>query len=274
MSLRVWPGECLRWYLTRAKHPFKGYIVGHYWSWFCKPRVWVRYDAGEISVRLDDYLQQRIFFDGYYEQALVNWLKANLSGTDVFWDVGANIGAISIVAARLCRQVVAFEPDPRSLTLLRKHVDANACSNVDVVSVALGAIAGSAMLHQATATNTGMTSLVNRRASTVGAVAVPVMRADDYLREHPDLSPTVIKIDVEGAEEQVIEGARELLGACRPRAIVFEAEADTGRRPVNQRVMELFDEAGYDLHWFASSDGNVDDGMQNFLALPRRNRAA
>ncbi len=232
MSLRVVPGEVLRWYLKRARHPFKNYIVGHYWALFCKPRVWVRYDdVSEISVCLADYLQQRIFFEDYYEQALVAWLKANLSSGDVFWDVGANIGAISLVAARLCRRVVAFEPDPRSLTLLRRHVTANRCSNVDIAALALGAMAGSAMLHQASATNTGMTSLVNHRASTVGAVAVPVVRADDYLREHPDLSPTVIKIDVEGAEEQVIEGARELLGACRPRAIVFEAEADTGRRP-------------------------------------------
>ena len=33
----VWKGELLRWYLTRAKHPLKNYIVGHYWPWFAKP---------------------------------------------------------------------------------------------------------------------------------------------------------------------------------------------------------------------------------------------
>ena len=58
----TWRGEVLRWYLTRARHPFKDYIVGHYWALFCRPRVWVPYDgASVISVSLGDYLQQRIF---------------------------------------------------------------------------------------------------------------------------------------------------------------------------------------------------------------------
>jgi hypothetical protein len=42
MNARVWLGESVRWYLTRARHPFKNYIVGHYWRLFEKLDVWVR----------------------------------------------------------------------------------------------------------------------------------------------------------------------------------------------------------------------------------------
>src|SRR6188474_2838116 len=123
MNPRVWAGQSLRWYLTRARHPFKNFIVGHYWHLFAKARVWIKYDGeGVINVRVGDYLQQQIFFDGYYEQPLVDWLKRTLRPDDVFWDVGANVGAISLVAARLCRRVVAFEPDPRSVEQLRRNI--------------------------------------------------------------------------------------------------------------------------------------------------------
>src|SRR5262245_65233573 len=113
MNPRVWPGEGVRWYLTRARHPFKNYIVGHYWRVFEKFQLMIRYDGGGvINVTLSDYLQQKIFFEGYYERPLVDWLKRTLKSDDVFWDVGANIGAISIVASRLCARAVAFEPGP------------------------------------------------------------------------------------------------------------------------------------------------------------------
>ena len=119
MNARVWRGESVRWYLTRAKHPFKSYIVGHYWWWFEKFDVWIKYDGGGvINVALGDYVQQQIFFDGYYERPLVEWLKRTLTSTDVFWDVGANIGAVSLVAAGLCH-VSAFEPDLRSLERMK-----------------------------------------------------------------------------------------------------------------------------------------------------------
>jgi hypothetical protein len=80
MNARVWPGESVRWYLTRAKHPFKSYIVGHYWWWFEKFDVWIKYDGGGvINVALGDYVQQQIFFEGYYERPLVDWLKRTLT---------------------------------------------------------------------------------------------------------------------------------------------------------------------------------------------------
>src|SRR5260221_13943445 len=115
-------GESLRWYLKRARHPFKNYLVGHFWAWFCKPRMWVRYDEGMgIQVCLADYVQRTIFFQDYYERPLIDWLKKILCADDVFWDVGANVGAITLVAAPRCATVAAFEPDPRSLARLREN---------------------------------------------------------------------------------------------------------------------------------------------------------
>src|SRR5215831_6573139 len=143
----TWFGEALRWYLKRGRHPFKNYLVGHYWPSIASRRLWVRYDERSvIGLRLDDYVQQRIFFDGYYERPLIAWLKESLRPSDVFWDVGAHIGSVTIVAATKCRQVVSFEPDPRSLSSLADNLEQNGLANVLMIPSALGSNSGEARL--------------------------------------------------------------------------------------------------------------------------------
>jgi len=265
----VWFGEALRWYLKRARHPFKNYIVGHYWRVFSRLRVWVRYDKGSvINVGLGDYLQQQIFFDGYYERPLVEWLERTLRPEDVFWDVGANIGAISLVAARRCRRVVAFEPDPRSLSRLEQNVRANRLTQIEIVAGALVVSAGTATLYQAADVNTGMTSLVPGRSRTIGEPLVQVLRADDVIAQRPELTPTVMKLDVEGAEHLVLGGAPNLLRSGRLRAVVFEDRRDAKARPTNHEVVARLREADYQIVPFAASDTQANDGLFNFLATP------
>ena len=267
MRAATWPGELLRWYLIHARHPGKNYIVGHYWWAFCKPRFWIRYGEGLISVCLTDYLQQRIFFDGFYEKALVDWLTASLKADDVFWDVGSNVGAVTLVAARHCRQVVAFEPDPRSLHLLQAHVARNGLSNVTVVPAALGEARGVALLHQAPLSNTGMTTLADDLPNSVSSVQVSVRRADDVFHEMQDLAPTVMKIDVEGREEAVLRGAAELLRTPSLRAVVFETDWDPASEAKTAQLEALFEAAGFAVRPFAASSPDRPDGKFNFLAM-------
>jgi FkbM family methyltransferase len=271
MKPRTWVGEGVRWYLKRARHPLKNYVVGHYWRSFEAIRVWIKYDGDSvINVALGDYLQQRIFFDGYYERPLVDWLKRTLRPDDVFWDVGANIGAIAVVAARLCRRVVAFEPDPRSLEQLARNVAANGLTNVEVVAGALGVDPGVAPLYQSTSGNSGMTSLIAGRSPVVGDITVKVLRADDFITARPELAPTVMKIDVEGAEHMVLGGATALLRSGRLRALVFEDGCDGDAQPANHAAVERLVEADYRIEPFARSDAHAGDRMYNFLATPAR----
>lgn len=269
MTPKVWLGESLRWYLQRARHPLKDYLVGHYWSVFARVRVWISYDGDlVINVGLGDYLQQQIFFNGYYERPLVEWLKRTLRADDVFWDVGANIGAISLVAAPLCQKVVAFEPDPRSVERLARNIRANRLEQVEIIDEALGVAAGVAPLYQSANLNSGMTSLIAGRGHVIGEMPVRVLRADDLIAARPDLAPTVMKLDVEGAEHLVLGGAAALLRSGRLRAIVFEDGQDANARPANHEVVERLRDADYHIEPFASSDTHARDNMYNFLATP------
>jgi FkbM family methyltransferase len=261
MKPQVWRGELLRWYLRRARHPLKDYVVGRYWRWFEKPRLWIEYDGqSSISVCLGDYLQQQIFFHGYYERPLVDWLKTHLTAEDVFWDVGANIGAVTLVAARPFRHVVAFEPDARALALLTRHVAANAFGNVSIIPSALAESSGHAILRAGPAHNLGMSSL--RRGAD--GESVPVVRADDFARDHPAWQPTVIKLDVEGAESLVLSGAPDLLASERLRAIVFEDRVVRGR-PASAEIVDRLAPA-FRIDELGASAEDAGDGLSNFLA--------
>jgi FkbM family methyltransferase len=259
-------GETLRWYLTRVRHPLKGYLVGHYWRWLKRWGVWVRYDGGGVlHVRLGDYVQQRIFFDGYYERRLVEWLHEMVGPEDVFWDVGANVGALTVVAARCGAQVVAFEPDDRSRRWLERNVAANHLANVTVVAGALGDRTGTARLHPADEGNTGRTSLVGA-SSAAPAVEVAVSRADDFVRAQPALSPTIVKIDVEGAEHMVLTGATAILRDPRLHTVIFEDREGPDGMPANPRTVQHLRDAAFQIERLGTSDDYAEDGQLNFIA--------
>ena len=271
---RVWLGEGLRWYLTRARHPFKDYIVGHYWPWISKPGVWISYDdTAVINVCLGEYMQQRIFFDGYYELPVIEWLRRTLRPTDVLWDVGANIGAIALVAARLCRRVIAFEPDPRSIERLTRNVRINRAANVAVVPAALGDRTGTATLHQSQPLNTGMSSMIDGRLRTANAIEIRAVSADAFLSAQPQSAPDVMKIDVEGAEHLVLRGASALLRTRRVRAIVFEDRHDERLAPTNAALIECLSDSGYTVRPLGASDQTANDGMYNFVATLGNDRS-
>jgi hypothetical protein len=79
-----------------------------------------------------------------------------------------------------------------------------------------------------------------------------------------------VKIDVEGAEELVFEGAEELLSFRELRAIVFEAQEGASGQPANQRLTALLNLHGFRVAIFGRSDSQTADGMNNYLATRGR----
>lgn len=254
------------WYLRHARHPFKDKIVGRYWGWFSKHPVWITYDGAlRFKVDLHDYVQQKVFFEGYYEPNLVTWLKQALRPTDVFWDVGANVGAITLIAARKCRLVVAFEPETKARQHLEEHIQANQIGNVVVLPVALSAIDGVAPFTLGPKANSGMHSLCGR-AGGASIVEVATARADSLVAQGIAEIPNVMKVDVEGAELLVFEGARELLRAPQLHAIVFEAAGDASGEPVNAGIEAILRQSGFAVSVFGRSDPDGNDTKNNFMA--------
>ena len=165
----------------------------------------------------------------YARPALAPVLDAALAPGSVFADVGANLGLYTLWAARCVSaegRVHAFEPMPDVRECLRRNVELNRFSCVEIVGSALGAEPGCVTLNRVEG-GSGRTSRYVHGAA--GSLEVPVATLDLYFRERPP--PALLKIDVEGMELQVLLGSRALLTSGSAPVVVFEAGSDCWRRP-------------------------------------------
>lgn len=125
----------------------------------------------------------------------------------VFYDLGANAGFYTLLAAKLGARVVAVEPLPRNLAYLRRHLGLNHCSGVEIFEGVVLDRAGS--VHVVAA---------GPATAYVGDTGVPVRATtlDEMVGSLGYPTPTVIKCDVEGAELRVLAGGRSVLPTRRP----------------------------------------------------------
>jgi FkbM family methyltransferase len=165
-------------------------------------------------------------------------------------DAGANKGTFSHVLSRLAQQVYAFEPNPKMFAILKR----SAAANVAVSPLALSDRAGDAEFlipRRANGRHSNQGGSLSRIKVHGDHLALPVRmaRIDDL--DLPDIG--FIKIDVEGSEMAVLEGAHALLARDRPTLMIEMEEAHT-RRPIEeslQKVMAL----GYRGLFFDRSRG-------------------
>jgi FkbM family methyltransferase len=163
---------------------------------------------------------------GLYELDTALVIKKLLRPGDVFVDAGANIGYFTMLAARLGGRVHAFEPHPLNRARLVDHLRDNQLAHlVTVHTEALSDKRGIATMHMPPpdAGNHGEASLFG-----VGeAVEVATARMDEVLA---GTKPTLIKLDVEGAEPLVVAGMTALVQGEDPPPIIAEYNIDTARR--------------------------------------------
>ncbi|HEX6810039.1 MAG TPA: FkbM family methyltransferase [Planctomycetota bacterium] len=180
----------------------------------------------EIHVVANDIVGQAICYSGFFEPETIALYRSVLAERKVFLDVGAQVGQFTLLASRLVGprgRVVAFEPDPKTHRMLCKSVARNRLSNVMAVHAALADVNAVQTFHLSQAQNIGANSLrppaqgLDARTS----VQVECWRMDDFLRDHGIPKPDLVKIDVEGAELLVLDGARQTLaGPDQPVLIV------------------------------------------------------
>ncbi len=202
--------------------------------------------------------RRRGYRAGRYERPVLDALAELLAPGMEFIDAGAFLGYFTLAAAVRVEargRVWAFEPCAASRRLLERSVSRNRLTNVTVVAMALGAEPGVGVLSPSA--NPSMARLA--RAGTEGAAPVEVTTLDRWCGES-GARPNVIKIDVEGAELDVLTGAAETLHRHRPWLII-EAHVGSGLGPglgaSPARLVEWLREAGYRVRPLAA--GQADD---------------
>jgi FkbM family methyltransferase len=143
----------------------------------------------------------------------------SLRPDDVVWDVGASVGLFSVHAAGIAKTVVAFEPDPQTFARLRQNVELNALQRlIQCRSEALGDKQGQVSLRTDGLAGNAPSLVDLGRHS--GESPIPMTTVDRLVADDVPL-PTVLKIDVEGAELLVLRGATALLASTSSPRLIF-----------------------------------------------------
>jgi FkbM family methyltransferase len=176
---------------------------------------------------------------GIYEPPIQDALARYLKTGDVFYDVGANAGFFTLIASRIVGErghVFAFEPLPENAGCLQEQIAINQLGNVTPVRMGVGKSPGEASFAR---TGHGSTArLANVAGDEVERLTISLTSIDEFAKSHK--LPTFLKVDVEGAEDQVVNGAAETLRLHRP-TFLFELHGPE----VGRKVMQTLADAGY-----------------------------
>jgi FkbM family methyltransferase len=180
-------------------------------------------DGSTLRCRVNElFAVTEVFALHTYERPDVDWRSAR-----VIFDIGANVGAATLWMARRSPQarIVAVEPSPAALTLLRENVERNRLgTRVTVIAGAVGRTSSTAYLA------TDALSVSARTTASGVGVEVPVYTLDEIAQRAGVVSVDVIKIDCEGAEYDAFAGASSAL-MRRVNSIVGEYHAAAGHEP-------------------------------------------
>lgn len=183
-------------------------------------------DGSHFAYPLDSVIGFMLYA-GVFEAGEVRFVVERLRPGGVFLDVGANAGLYSVLAAKRVGpggRVIAFEPAQANVELLKRNIEMNALSNVTIISKAVGDKVGQcqfAVSRDGAMNSLAQTGHPGQKIENWQTIEMTTL--DAALQELKLPRIDFIKIDVEGAEKLVFEGARETLTAFPNAVILFEA---------------------------------------------------
>jgi FkbM family methyltransferase len=222
-----------RWYLRRFPwRDGKAFFYRHLHEKLAPPCGWVitPLDRGFI-LRLDlgDPVQRALYFFGDYdERREADLITQLLAPKEIFWDVGANLGYFTLLAAAVLKntgQVVAFEPGHTAYAQLTANLALNSFTNILTCPLAVTDREGETVLYSARGLADGRANLFQAGAGQTARERVRTVTLDGWRTGQHQPRPDFIKLDVEGAELAALTGARDILAEREPLLLVEMKEA-------------------------------------------------
>ncbi|HEY0976296.1 MAG TPA: FkbM family methyltransferase [Flavobacteriales bacterium] len=175
-----------------------------------------------IDPSSDSGVERSIYDTGTYEKGTLQVIERMLPERGVFVDIGANIGLMTVLAARLVGpqgRVIAFEPNPVARAILERNVRINDLTQVQVSPMAIGSIPSRSTIYEGVGSNRGRATLVQPSVERVGQ-EVEVVRLSDVV--HAEDRMDLVKMDIEGFELEALKGMSEILARPEPPMLIVE----------------------------------------------------
>jgi len=195
-----------------------------------------------MTVVLPEVISEQIYSYGFFDEIVTGLALRAVRKGDVVLDVGAHFGYFSLLFSHLVGEsgrVVSFEPTPSTFAVLEKNTAD--LRNVTALNMAAGRQSGRltisdfGLTYSAWNTLSGSSRMPGVLTKPKARVEVEVVRLDDWCKREL-IQPSVIKIDAENFEAEVIGGLAETLSWLRPRVLM-----ETGSEQAIQAGRTLLD---------------------------------
>lgn len=210
---------------------------------------------------------------GTNEQPVQHALAEHLKPGDVFYDIGANVGFFTVIAARLVGekgQVYAFEPVPENAAFIKANIDLNNFSNIILDQRAVSSHTGKGELILAEYSGGATLSKADTPPDMKGVISVDLISIDDLIAEHEIQPPSLLKIDVEGAEMPVLMGMKETIQKYKPILIYEVDDGNRDRFYQKQEECDSFvEDCGYEIKRLEDSYPGGGWIVSNTLAISK-----
>lgn len=177
----------------------------------------------KMNLDLNEFIQSHLYLFGSYELPTIKFIKNTVKPNMTILDIGGNVGLMTLLFSKFLGntgQVHTFEPEPRNFADLLENININQFKNITLNQLAVSDKDAKLKFYLSNSINAGTHSLVYNNDLSKEFLEVTAIKADDYIRQNNIAKVDLIKIDVEGAELDVINGMDELLSRDTPILIV------------------------------------------------------
>lgn len=193
---------------------------------FVPPHTMYQKGAGRIFIRKNIHFNLDVseliswaWYFRYEEKWLLNMTSFMKPG-DVIFDIGANIGTTSLYISKNtpCSKIYSFEPDEINYNKFKYHIGLNKVENIHLAKIGIGDEPGIKRLFRVSENNPGMNKIIDEGLTDSASEfsEIEIQRLDDFVRDFGIEKVNFVKIDVEGYELKVLNGAKETLRKYLP----------------------------------------------------------
>lgn len=222
--------------------------------------------GSQMLLDLNDYgISKDLTFNDIREDIATHMMHEVLKDGDVVVDVGANIGYYALMEAKLVGDegaVYAIEPVPRNFKLLEKNVSINKYRSIELYHHAIGDYDGKSTMYISPLSNW---HAMNDISGTGKTIEVDVFKLDTFLKDKP--YPSLIRMDVEGFEYQILQGLKDTLAEDKPLILFIEYHPHIMKREKSLEFLEQMKSSGFFIRLIANRAGvqdlSIDDLMMD-----------
>lgn len=234
------------------------YFQVKYWKYFNKTaRVSIRdRECVRLLMHPGCAVSEKLYVVGLYDPDGMTTLDKLMKPSEVFYDVGANIGSFSLLAHDRGALVYAFEGHPETTKRCRDNFKVNGMDPGRAFATAVSDFNGSVSFSDVIGSSVNLIvdkAKAEEHGSTIEVLAVTL---DTFAETHE--SPTAVKIDTEGHELSVIKGMKSILKKCKVKYLTFEANGISSGSDLRE-IHEILLDANFMV-------GNIDWDRKEFVA--------